>query len=647
VRIFISICTGAIALVMAGVVAAQSGKIIDHPDWLQAGDPGKLGDLFPEKAKAAGLNTGRVVLDCVADSGGRMTACHVLSEDPAALGFGDAALKLAVTMAIAPKGQDGQSVEGANVQFAVRINKPDETADVARTEEQIIEDPLWRTRPNDIEFSNAVPPAAVAKGVNGRVDLQCIVQSDGHMKDCTVLSEIPPQFGFAQAALGLSSKYSVAPTARDGRATAGRPLNFAVAFLAGANVPGAYVVARPAWAAAPSLRDLDAARAAATSADIPDLLVFRCKVGPDGGLSNCRSVGPGDTHAALGAAAGLLANFRMDLAPLRLINVSGADVELTIQWKPPAGPPSRIAEPVWTQGPMGGAYREAFPARAAALGVTRGQAGLDCLVDPRDTLTDCHVIAESPLGVAFGDSALALARDMRINAWTYDGLPPEGRRVSFAIPFETSAAATMSAGAPLRLTPRSRWRSTPSAADYARVLSPKAKAAGKNGLADLKCTAGDDGALSDCVAVWEYPEDEQLGRSALDLATRIRVGPAPGGGAIAGAVLVPVYFSIHGNNDVVQSPELVFVPTADQFRAWEQLLPDQAAAAGEAMVSCAVSLEGSLGECHVVSETPGGRGLGAAAIRATTHMQMSPKIKNGEPVGGDRVDIPFRFPPAP
>lgn len=631
---------------MADVAAAQSGGVIDHPDWVQAGDPGKLGELFPEKARAAGLNTGRVVLDCVADSGGRMTACRVLSEDPGALGFGDAALKLATTMAIDPKGHDGQPVEGAHVRFAVRINKPDETADVARTEEQVIEDPLWRTRPNDIEYSNAVPPAAVAKGINGRVDLQCIVASDGHMKDCIVRSEIPLQFGFAQAALAMASKYSIAPTARDGRATAGRPLNFAVAFLSGPNVPGSYMVARPVWAAAPSLRDLEEARAAARSADIPDQLVFRCKVGPDGGLSNCRSVGPGDTRAALGAAAGLLAEFRMDLASLRLINVSSADVELTIQWKPPATPAGPIAEPVWTQGPMGGAYREAFPARAAALGVTRGQAGLDCLVDSRGALTDCHVIAESPLGAGFGDAALALARDMRMNAWTYDGLPPEGRRVSFAIPFETSAVATMSAKALLRLTPRSRWTTTPTPADYARVLSPKAKAVGKNGLADLKCTASDDGALSNCIVVWEYPEDEQLGQSALALAPRIRVGPAPGGGAIAGAVLVPVYFSIHGD-DVIQSPELVFIPTAEQFSAWEQLPSNQAAAIGDAVVSCAVSLDGSLGECHVVRENPGGRGFGAAAIRAAAHMQMSPKIKNGEPVGGDRVDIPFRFPPAP
>ena len=644
-RAYIVMLGGWAALTLADAAAAQADRAIDHPDWVETGDPSKLGELFPAKAKAAGVATGRVLLDCIADRDGRMTGCKAISEDPDAMGFGDAGLRLAATMAIAPKGQDGRSVEGVHVRFAVRINEPNEAAAPAQAESQPIADPLWRTRPNDVEIHSAVPPKAIAKGVNGRVELRCIVQADGSFKNCAVILEDPPEFGFAQAALNLVSKYTVQPVARDGRPTAGRPLQWGVLFISG-TVPAAFTVMSPVWAAAPSPGDLEAARMATRSSDIPDRLVFRCKIGPDGGLRDCRSVGPGDAAAALAAARVLLAEFRVQEQQLRERYVEGAAVELTIQWRPAHAPPAPISEPTWERSAGITAYRAAFPAKATALGLTKGQVALDCLVNGQGALTDCHVTAETPVGAGFGDAALSLASDMKIAPWANDGLPSEGRRVSFAVPFQKSFAATLSADAPLRLAPRSRWRTTPSPADYARVLSPQAKAAGKNGLADLQCTAEEDGALSDCAAVWEYPQDEGLGQSALQLSKLIRVGPPPGGAKIAGAVLVPVYFAI-GDAAIYQRPEWVVVPSADQFRSWEQLPSDQAAVVGGAVVTCTIGVDGSPKNCHVHSETPSGHGFGAAAMRAVVHTQFSPALKNGEPLPPALLDVPFEFPPRP
>lgn len=102
---------------------AQTRRVIDHPDWISAGDSG--GDLFPDAARKAGLATGRAVLDCIADPAGKMSGCQVVSEDPAGLGFGAEALRTAEAMAVNRWTSGGQPVDGAHLIFAVRINKDD------------------------------------------------------------------------------------------------------------------------------------------------------------------------------------------------------------------------------------------------------------------------------------------------------------------------------------------------------------------------------------------------------------------------------------------------------------------------------------------------------------------------------------------
>ncbi len=96
-------------------------RVIDHPDWVSAASAG--GDLFPPQAAKAGLNTGRAVLDCVADETGKLGGCQVTSEDPAGMGFGAAALKTAGAVAINRWTSNGEPAEGAHVIFAVRVNK--------------------------------------------------------------------------------------------------------------------------------------------------------------------------------------------------------------------------------------------------------------------------------------------------------------------------------------------------------------------------------------------------------------------------------------------------------------------------------------------------------------------------------------------
>ncbi len=101
---------------------------ITSPEWIRTLSADKVQEIFPPKAADAGLKTGRAVLDCVADGQGMMTACQVLSEDPAGMDFGLAAVRVASSMGVNPWTKDGEPVEGAHVKFAIRLNRQEPAA---------------------------------------------------------------------------------------------------------------------------------------------------------------------------------------------------------------------------------------------------------------------------------------------------------------------------------------------------------------------------------------------------------------------------------------------------------------------------------------------------------------------------------------
>jgi TonB family protein len=64
---------------------------------------------------------------------------------------------------------------------------------------------------------------------------------------------------------------------------------------------------------------------------------------------------------------------------------------------------------------------------------------------------------------------------------------------------------------------------------------------------------------------------------------------------------------------------------------------------GAATIACAVSAEGRLVDCRLLSETPTDTGFGAAALKLSERFQMKPMSRDGQPVAGGKVRIPFRF----
>ncbi len=64
---------------------------------------------------------------CTVRHDGGLTACEVVSEQPAGLGFGDAALIVAGVMEMNPWTAQGTPVDGARIKLPVRLELPADT----------------------------------------------------------------------------------------------------------------------------------------------------------------------------------------------------------------------------------------------------------------------------------------------------------------------------------------------------------------------------------------------------------------------------------------------------------------------------------------------------------------------------------------
>ncbi len=78
----------------------------------------------------------------------------------------------------------------------------------------------WTRRPNAQSFARYYPPAALEAGIEGRVELDCLVGEDGGVR-CRVASETPPEQGFGFAALAIARDFQMAGETDDGTPTSG------------------------------------------------------------------------------------------------------------------------------------------------------------------------------------------------------------------------------------------------------------------------------------------------------------------------------------------------------------------------------------------------------------------------------------------
>lgn len=104
-------------------------RAISRPRWVRGPDPKKVLEIFPDAAVKAGVTSGTGVADCMVQADGSLADCKVSREEPAGLGFGEAAVVVAQVMQMAPWTEDGGPVDGARIKLPVKFKKaPDEPA---------------------------------------------------------------------------------------------------------------------------------------------------------------------------------------------------------------------------------------------------------------------------------------------------------------------------------------------------------------------------------------------------------------------------------------------------------------------------------------------------------------------------------------
>jgi TonB family protein len=313
--------------------------------------------VWPMSAYNARVN-GQVSLSCWIDAHGLAETCRVVEETPKGLGFGKAALELRPTFKLAPaKGPDGPigstmtivlHFKAPNSQFGVGAPGDDSIPSgtgtsgalgeglqvqnaLAMRPVTMLDRPIWARAATFEDLANAYP--AQADGVEGYAVDHCQVLKDGSLTNCQTIKETPDRLGFGKAALGLASRFRVAPEwtrAPDrGDLWVDLPIRF--------EPPGPTStrwVAAPIWLvgvdpdSAPKLFPPEAAAKGLTSG----VGVARCTVQADGSLTDCAPEtadpdGLGFSDSVVRLASVMKMNpWTADAAP-----VNGALVEVRIQ----------------------------------------------------------------------------------------------------------------------------------------------------------------------------------------------------------------------------------------------------------------------------------------------------------------------------
>jgi TonB family protein len=312
-------------------------------------------------------------------------------------------------------------------------------------------------------------------------------------------------------------------------------------------------------------------------------------------------------------------------------------VELAYEWWPPLD-----KQPDWLKRPNAEDLAAVWPAAAWKAG-KGGKATISCLVTVHGLLMDCIVLSESPGGMGFGASAIALTPQFVMRPGTRNGQPTPS---SVRIPVDFASPGVIG-GNPMakRMLPVIQaWPEAPSYADVVAIYPQKAKAEKRGGLATVACEVRKTGRLEVCNILVEQPTGQGFGRAARELARKFYVETKGPDGKVQDDLAVQLSFAFDPamlDTPLVGKPSWIALPPIEDFDAAFGALMLQATA--RAQLDCEVVQGGSLKDCKMLSES--NPGVGAAALALAPKFKLSTWTAEGLPTVGGRVRVPIRFDP--
>ncbi|MFL5297597.1 MAG: energy transducer TonB [Phenylobacterium sp.] len=93
---------------------------------------------------------------------------------------------------------------------------------------------------------------------------------------------------------------------------------------------------------------------------------------------------------------------------------------------------------------------------------------------------------------------------------------------------------------------------------------------------------------------------------------------------------------------VLTQPDWLARPNASDLMRYFPKAAETAHIGGRAVLHCTLDAAGKLTDC-TATEDPPGYGFAEAAIAMASLFRMRPQTKDGQPVGGGKINIPIRF----
>jgi TonB family protein len=203
-----------------------------------------------------------------------------------------------------------------------------------------ITQPEWVTLPSPDLLQRYYPAEAAKNRIEGRAMVRCTVTAEGRLAECAVVEESPPNAGFGQAAINLSSSFRMLTKSKDGKPVDGGFIKIPIQFKlpppaqdAGLTPP----VTQPGWRRQPTAQELASAyprqaRAAAATGET----TLRCVIDFHGRFETCDVTKESPAGLGFGQAALRVATL-FQVAPVDGdgSKVAGRAIFVPIRFDPP------------------------------------------------------------------------------------------------------------------------------------------------------------------------------------------------------------------------------------------------------------------------------------------------------------------------
>jgi Gram-negative bacterial TonB protein C-terminal len=180
------------------------------------------------------------------------------------------------------------------------------------------------------------PGPALRACLAGQATVRCTVEVDESLRDCSIVSEMPPGVGFAEGTLAVTHLWRVRPRAVDGIPAAGGIFQRTVVWLPPTDCGATWLnhMTQDAYYPANALR-----------ANVRGRTTVQCDAGVDGRLSGCKVLNETPLGYGFGEAALRMYQTGLQMTVTPEIARGGAVITRTTGWTPPPSPTPAPAAP--------------------------------------------------------------------------------------------------------------------------------------------------------------------------------------------------------------------------------------------------------------------------------------------------------------